>query len=186
MRVTVKFNNASAKSWLPGLRSFLPGATVEEWEPGAPQADYAIVWQPPQQLLDEQPALKAVLNTGAGVDFLMKMKVPSGALLVRLEDAGMAVQMAEYVVQAVVRHFRELDIHQQEMAQGIWTYRKPRMRKDFPVGILGLGVLGERVARAIAQLDYPVLGWSRTPRFVDGNPVATPGMQAEVRFKLVP
>ncbi|HEY6599548.1 MAG TPA: TonB family protein [Pseudomonadales bacterium] len=31
-----------------------------------------------------------------------------------------------------------------------------------------------------------ISGWRYAPRFVDGNPVATPGMQAEVRFKLVP
>jgi len=80
----------------------------------------------------------------------------------------MAVQMAEYTVQAIVRHFRELDVLEAEMAQGVWNYRKPRLRKDFPVGVLGLGALGERVARAVAQFEFPVLGWSRTPRFVDG------------------
>jgi glyoxylate/hydroxypyruvate reductase A len=168
MRITVKFNNASAQSWLEPLRSRLPGATIEEWEPGAPQADYAVVWQPPQQLFDEQPALKAIFNTGAGVDALMPMQLPLMAHIVRLDDAGMAVQMAEYTVQAIVRHFRELDVLEAEMAQGVWNYRKPRLRKDFPVGVLGLGALGERVARAVAQFEFPVLGWSRTPRFVDG------------------
>lgn len=167
MRITVKFNNASAQSWLGPLRTHLPGATIDEWEPGAPQADYAVVWQPPQQLFDEQPALKAIFNTGAGVDALMPMQLPLMAHIVRLDDAGMAVQMAEYTVQAIVRHFRELDVYAAQMAQGQWTYRKPRLRKDFPVGVLGLGALGERVARAVAQFEFPVLGWSRTPRFVD-------------------
>jgi glyoxylate/hydroxypyruvate reductase A len=41
-------------------------------------------------------------------------------------------------------------------------------RADFPVGILGLGVLGEPVARAVQQFEFPVLGWSRTPRQLDG------------------
>ena len=38
------------------------------------------------------------------------------------------------------------------------------MRADFPVGVLGLGVLGQRVAQALLQFDFPVNGWSRTPR----------------------
>ncbi len=54
------------------------------------------------------------------------------------------------------------------MAQGKWSYRKPRLRADYPVGIMGLGVLGERVARAVAQFEFPVNGWSRTPKAVDG------------------
>ena len=41
-------------------------------------------------------------------------------------------------------------------------------RTDFPVGILGLGVLGEQVARAVQHFGFPVLGWSRTERRLDG------------------
>ena len=33
---------------------------------------------------------------------------------------------------------------------------------------MGLGVLGTRVAQAVAHFDYPVAGWSRTPKAVAG------------------
>jgi glyoxylate/hydroxypyruvate reductase A len=33
---------------------------------------------------------------------------------------------------------------------------------------MGLGVLGQRVARAVAQFDFPVNGWSRSPKQVPG------------------
>ena len=33
---------------------------------------------------------------------------------------------------------------------------------------MGLGVLGERVARAVAQFEFPVRGWSRAPRQLAG------------------
>ena len=102
------------------------------------------------------------------MDALLKLQLPKQALLVRLDDAGMAVQMAEYVCQAVIRHFRELDAYAHDMAQGHWTYRKPRLRADFPVGVMGLGVLGARVAQALAGFDYPVLGWSRSPKTLAG------------------
>jgi len=154
--------------WLLALRTAFPDADISAWEPGAPQADYAVVWAPPQQLLDEQRELKAIFNIGAGVDALLKLRLPERTLLVRLDDAGMSVQMAEFVCHAVIRHFRELDGYERDTAQGKWGYRKPRLRSDYPVGIMGLGVLGERVARALAQFDFPVRGWSRSAKDVPG------------------
>ncbi|MGE0332673.1 MAG: 2-hydroxyacid dehydrogenase [Ramlibacter sp.] len=168
MRITFCCTHTKAEPWLAAFRAALPGVDISEWAPGAPQADHAVVWSPPQQFMDEQPALKGIFNTGAGVDALLKLRLPAGATLVRLDDAGMSVQMAEFVCHAVIRHFRELDGYEADVAQGKWSFRKPRLRTDYPVGIMGLGVLGERVARAVAQFDFPVNGWSRTPKAIDG------------------
>jgi glyoxylate/hydroxypyruvate reductase A len=168
MRITVCCTDTKTAPWIDGLRAALPGAEVSDWQPGAPQADHAVVWAPPQQFLDEQPALKGVFNIGAGVDALMKLRLPPQALVVRLDDAGMSVQMAEFVCHAVIRHFRELDGYERDAAQGKWGFRKPRARSDFPVGVLGLGVLGQRVARALAGFEFPVRGWSRSPKDVAG------------------
>ena len=88
--------------------------------------------------------------------------------MVRLDDAGMAVQMAEYVCHAVIRHFREFDQYEDSMRAGQWAYRKPRLRQDLPVGVMGLGVLGERVAKALVQFEFPVNGWSRSPKAIGG------------------
>jgi len=127
-----------------------------------------VVWQPPQQFFDEQPQLKGIFNIGAGVDALLNLRLPPQAVVVRLEDAGMAVQMAEYVCQAVIRHFRDLEAYATDTRAGHWTYYKPRQRSDFPVGVMGLGVLGARVAQALAHFEFPVNGWSRTPKVLDG------------------
>ena len=168
MRIVYFSADLDADQWLPGLRAALPGAEVSLWTQGTAPADYAVVWKPLQQLLDEQPHLKALFNTGAGVDALMALNLSAGVPVIRLDDAGMAVQMAEYVCHALIRHFREFDAYEADTRAGQWTYRKPRSRADFPVGILGLGVLGERVARAVAQFDFPVNGWSRSPKDVPG------------------
>ena len=98
----------------------------------------------------------------------MKLRMPVNVPVVRLDDAGMSVQMAEYVCHAVIRHFREFDAYEADMLGGKWSYRKPRLRSNFSVGVMGLGVLGERVSRALAQFDFPVLGWSRSPKTVEG------------------
>ena len=168
MNITFCCTNTKAEPWLVAFRAAFPDATVEEWVPGAPAADYAVVWSPPQQFLDEQPALKALFNIGAGVDALLKLRLPPNTQIVRLDDAGMSVQMAEFACQAVIRQFRDLDAYATDIEQGKWSYLKPRSRADFPVGVLGLGVLGQRVAQALRVFDFPVHGWSRSPKTIDG------------------
>lgn len=168
MKITFCCTDAAPEPWLQGLRAALPDAEITLWTPGAPAADYAVVWAPPQQFFDEQPRLKAAFNIGAGVDALLKLRLPAQTLIVRLDDAGMSVQMAEFVCHAVIRHFREFDAYEADTRQGKWSFRKPRTRAEFPVGVMGMGVLGERVARALVHFEFAVNGWSRSPKQVEG------------------
>lgn len=168
MRITVCLSQQKPEPWVAGLQAALPGAQVSAWQPGDPPADWAVVWAPPQAFIDEQTDLRALFNTGAGVDALLKLRLPPSLRVVRLDDAGMSVQMAEYVCHAVIRHFREFDGYEADTREGRWSYRKPRSRADWPVGVMGLGVLGTRVAQALRVFDFPVHGWSRSPREVPG------------------
>ena len=168
MRISFCCTGTKPEPWLDGLRAALPNAIVDLWVPGAALADYAVVWAPPQQFVDEQTQLKAMFNIGAGVDALMRLRIPPKTQLVRLDDAGMSVQMAEYVCHAVIQHFRDLDVYQADVSAGNWSFRKPRLRSEFPVGVMGLGVLGERVARALGQFDFSVSGWSQSPKSIPG------------------
>jgi len=168
MRISFCDPSCDPQPWLAALKTHFPQAIVEAWVDGAEPADYGVAWAPPQAFIDQQPRLKALLNVGAGVDRLMALRLPPALKVVRLEDAGMAVQMAEYVCHAISRHFREFAAYEAQAAEGSWLRRTPRRRPEFAVGVLGLGVLGERVADALRSLQYPVNGWSRTPRTIDG------------------
>jgi len=168
MDITFCCADTNADEWLPGLRAALSEANITLWQPGAPPARYAIVWQPPKQFFAEQPQLRALFNMGAGVDALMGPHLSKQTLVVRLNDAGMADQMAEYVCHALIRHFREFAAYDTDKAQRQWGYREPLPRAQFPVGVMGLGALGERVARAVAVFGFPVLGWSRSAKQITG------------------
>jgi glyoxylate/hydroxypyruvate reductase A len=150
------------------LRAALPGASVNLWQPGAPAADYGIVWAPPQAFFDQQPGLKAAFNIGAGVDALLRLTIAPSTQLVRLDDAGMGTQMAEYVCHAVIRHYRDFAGYGADQQAGVWEQRDILPRAAMPVGIMGLGVLGARVAQAVAHFDFSVNGWSRTAKEVAG------------------
>ena len=170
MKIAFCCTDTRPEPWLDGLRATLPEAQVSLWQAGVPSApaDYAIVWAPPQAFIDAQPRVKALFNIGAGVDALLRLSLPDSLKVVRLDDAGMAVQMAEYVCHAVIRHFREFDRYQEAQVEREWAFRKPRQRSDFAVGVMGLGVLGTRVAQTLQAFEFPVNGWSRSPKTLAG------------------
>ena len=145
------------EAWARSLREALPDAEVSLWQPGAPASDYALVWHPPAQFFAEQPGLKAAFSAGAGVDAFIA-RVPAHLPLYRMEDAGMGALMAEYVLHGLLHWHRQFDRYAQ---QSDWAPLKPERREDWPVGILGYGVLGRAVAKAVQGLGFPVRGWVR-------------------------
>ena len=96
----------------------------------------------------------------------MRLTIAPTTQLIRLDNAGMGVQMAEYVCHALIRHYRQFAGYDTDQAQGLWSQREVLPRAAMPVGIMGLGVLGTRVAQAVAQFNFPVNGWSRTEKQV--------------------
>lgn len=153
---------AQAAPWVADLRAALPHADVQAGDCG--DADYAVVWRAPQAFFDGATRLRAIFAAGAGVDALLALRLPAGVPVVRLEDAGMGAQMAEYVVQAVLHRFRSFDRYARQQSVSRWQAHPPESHADWPIGILGLGTLGVPVARALRQLGFPVAGWTRTPR----------------------
>ena len=157
-------------AWLHDLRAALPYAEIRVWQSGdtAP-ADYAIVWKPPFEMLQAHPELKAVFNLGAGVDAILKLNVvPDNLPLIRIDDGGMAVQMAEFATHAVLRYYRRLDQYEQQARLGQWKPLPPFERAEFGVGVLGLGVLGQRISESLQHFGFPVSGWSRSAKPLPG------------------
>lgn len=171
MNITFCCADTRIEPWLRDFQAALPEASFSDWlstRDATPQADYAVVWAPPQSFFDQQSSLKAVFNIGAGVNAILALPRVPDIPIVRLEDAGMAAQMADYVAHAVLRHFREFDAFEMTAKHGEWKRRKPLKRSDFPIGILGIGALGSHVARVMHALQFPVLGWSNSRKLIEG------------------
>jgi glyoxylate/hydroxypyruvate reductase A len=167
--VKLLFYTAASNSaaWLDALSRAMPRASIGTWPEGAAGAtdgaDYALVWKPPPELLAKLGSAKAIFNLGAGVDNLDPIPRSLQAVpLIRLEDAGMAEQMAEYVVHAVLRRYREFDAYAQSQRDTLWQPRDRVDKSGFRIGMLGMGVLGAAVAAALAPFGFPVDGWSRS------------------------
>ena len=169
MNLLLQMPGRAVDAWRVALASALPGARIVNWPEVAAEVDYALVWRPPAELFVRMRPAKAIFNLGAGVDALLAVPtLPFGIPVIRLEDAGMAEQMAEYVALAVLRAYREADVYAAFQREGRW---RPRQRQDkaaFGIGILGFGVLGQAIAAALSALGFAVAGWSRSRKTLAG------------------
>nr|WP_315397294.1 glyoxylate/hydroxypyruvate reductase A [uncultured Duganella sp.] len=172
MRILLHRADGKTEPWIKDFSKFLPGAEFEIWHAGeaSQPCDYAVVWSPPEAMLPELAQVKAIFNTGAGVDALLRFgdAIPRTVPIIRLGDAGMAAQMAEYVTYAVLRYFRRFDEYEAQARAGLWAPLPQHPRGDFAIGVLGMGVLGTRVLEALAPFGFPLRGWSRGEKHMPG------------------
>jgi glyoxylate/hydroxypyruvate reductase A len=171
MRILLYRGDEVVAPWARDFAAELPHAETIVWQEGEPVApcDYAVLWAPTPALLDGLHDAKAMFLMGAGADALLKFGDALPAVpIVRLGDAGMAEQMADYVAHAVLRYFRRFDDYERQARTGLWRPLELPEKRDFTVGVLGLGKLGVPVAKTLRQLGFPVRGWSRTPKDLPG------------------
>ncbi len=161
----------SAEPWREAFAQHFPHIPFRVWpEPGsAENVRYALVWKPPRGFLGQFPNLRAILALGAGVDPIpTDPAFPRGVPLLRLVDVGFPQQMAEYAVYAVLRFQRRMGELETLQRRARWDQLDPFFIRDFPVGVMGLGVIGKIVALRLAALGYATAGWTRGPKQVEG------------------
>lgn len=136
--------------------------------PRPDEVDY-IIYAPVGTLSDFSPyrRCKAVLSLWAGVERIVGNPTLTQPLA-RMVNHELTEGMVEYVVGHVLRHHLGMDahIHGQD---GVWrNHILPPLARERTVAMLGLGELGEASARALAALNFRVLGWSRSPKSIPG------------------
>jgi glyoxylate/hydroxypyruvate reductase len=175
MRVIICIPHEGADLWTPLFREALPDADVS-WrdpdaaaDPGAPQADYIVLGARSATLFLEQRSMRAVFTLSAGVRHVLTQPgLDTHVPIVRLEDAGMAAQMTRYVVAAALRVALQLDRYRVDQADARWDRREPRDLASITSGVLGLGLIGTRIAQGLLDQGFTVRGHSRTRKSVDG------------------
>lgn len=170
MKIVVHIEDA--QQWQNALAKAFPDARITTSDappPARANADYLAVWKPSESLLREQTRLKAIINLGAGVDYLLQTPgFPDDVPVVKLRDAGMGELMADYVRYGVLHFQRSFDRYLAQQPKAHWLTHEVPDKADWPVGILGLGAIGTHVAKALSDDGFPVLGWSRSPKQIDG------------------
>jgi len=172
MGVTIYF--AATAVW-PEFADLLPAALAQAGiearillEPGDPAAVDYIIYAPSAALQDFTPftRCKAVLSLWAGVERIVGNSTLTQPLC-RMVDDGLTEGMVEWVVGHSLRHHLGMDRHIINPGH-VWDPTCPPLARERPVAMLGMGALGTACARALTALNFPVTGWSRSPKEVAG------------------
>ena len=144
---------------------------VRDWDqPGArDEIDYALVWYPQPGALARLPNLQLIFSLGAGLDHLHGDDiVPPNIPVIRMVEDVLTAGMTEYVLYHVLGFHRHMPQYQADQRKQIWNQRPQIPAWERSVGILGLGVLGGDAAAKLVALGFPVAGWSRTEKQLEG------------------
>lgn len=159
------------EDWGRHLRDAVPGIDFRVWpDIGEPRdIESALVWKAPEGELRKFPNLKLIINLGAGVDSIVKDRsLPAGIPIARIADPQMSRMMAQFVLAAVLRHYRDFVPFARAQKERRWHYIHPREASTCSVGVMGLGNLGAMAAAELVRQGFKVAGWTRSPKTMEG------------------
>lgn len=132
-------------------------------------ATYLVTAGPTPGLLQHLTNLQAIHSIWAGIEHITKQPDYDGKTpIIRMVDEEMTRGMVEYVVGSVLYYHTNRHAFAHSQGQNHWKKQPMRMAYERQVGILGLGVLGTAVAKALKRFDFKVAGWSRAQKQIDG------------------
>ncbi|MBO9444297.1 glyoxylate/hydroxypyruvate reductase A [Ruegeria sp. R14_0] len=115
------------------------------------------------------PNLKLVQKLGAGVETIVSNpNLPDHVRIARLKPDAPAQGIAEWFVAYILHRQRNMAFHEAAQRKSEWLPKAPGFSPDTVVGVLGLGHIGARSARMLRAVGFQVVGWSRSPKEIEG------------------
>lgn len=169
--VLVHVGTADPTPWIDELKRQAPEIDARGLDAIEDPADVdvAVTWKLPHGLYRTFPNLALIHSVAAGVDHILADPLrPPHVPVARVVDPWMARSMVHHVALAVLRWHRRLDWFEGLRAGAEWPRGIVMDADAVRVGVLGLGHLGQAVAKAMQGLGFEAAGWSRSPKAIDG------------------
>ena len=170
----VKSGGAAAlPEWQACFAEAAPDLLVRWWDDPTVDPDavtHVLVWEPQPGRLARYANLSVIFSSAAGVDHITcDPDLPRGVPIVRMATEETAQTMGEYVCLAALSILRDGNRLADAQAARRWdSFEQPHTALDKRVGVMGLGNIGQVVARMLRGLGFSVSGWARSRRELDG------------------
>lgn len=171
MAILVLSNPLPSAPFAAALRQAAPNIPVwtEQDDPDPNAVEAILAWRMKAGIVPRYPHLRVLSSTGAGVDkILAASDLPDGLTVTRVVDPMQGMEIAQYVIGQTLHFTRGFGLYAQQQGRAEWLRHPVRAARQCRVGIMGLGAVGQAIARAFIPLGYPVGGWSRQVRHVPG------------------
>lgn len=126
---------------------------------------FALAWQPAANAFAPYPNLKLACSIAAGVDSIVNCpSLPKDAVVARVRDENQADFMAGFAAWHVIWHHRNMRHHIVHQARQEWARQgHSSPPRDCTVGILGFGLMGKAIARAVLGMGFKAVAAVRSP-----------------------
>ena len=118
-------------------------------------------WGAPPGLLDAMPRLRWLQSMTAGVEHLLGRADLRDSITLTCARGTHRVQMPENILGALFHITKPYHLAALDQRESRWTRRVSRTLAGSTLGILGLGVIGQELARKAAALEMRVIGTKR-------------------------
>jgi glyoxylate/hydroxypyruvate reductase A len=170
MTFLYKANAVRGAQWARCFSKAAPDLPFRIWpDIGDPNAvRYLAAWVPPEDIATRFPNLELVFSAGAGVDQFDFACLPPHVPLIRMLEPGIAESMVEYATMAVLALHRDLPGFIAQQREQVWREIQITAAAQRRVGVMGLGQLGQAVLARLKLFGFPLAGWNRSARHIDG------------------
>ncbi len=152
------------------LEARIPGVVLHVFPdiPDLSAIRAVVVANPDVEDLEQLPNLEFVVSIWAGVEGIAANNRLPGVQMARYVDPSLEATMTEAVLAHVLNVHRKTYHFLDLQAEQRWEQQYYDTPDTLTVGMLGLGELGRGAALALVDHGFTTLGWSRSPREVQG------------------
>ena len=126
--------------------------------------DALIAWNVPEPLLLSMPRLKWIQTLSVAVDSWLVRKDLESHIVLTCARGVHNIQMPETIIGSLLYVTRGFDVLAENQKKHCWDRSPPEPLYGKTLGILGLGTVGQEVARKLSPFGMRIIGTKQKPK----------------------